>query len=121
LLGGGDLRSLLRANLDDFGWFARPASWLGEALTCPLEPLRYVGDIAPRPVFMLNATADPAIPTRCSELLHAAAGKPKTVRWIEAGHVTITETDFHQLITHELVAWLVEEDLIAPHNFVAAE
>lgn len=114
LFGAGDTQRLMRANLKMPGWLARPASWLGSILVSPVEPTKYVGDISPRPVFMLNGRGDPRMPERCSRLLHEAAREPKRVRWIDAGHVEIRSEEFHDLVSRELADWLVERDLIAP-------
>jgi len=121
LFGAGDLESLMRANIDLPGVVAGPAGWLGAVLVSPVEPTKYVGQIAPRPVFMLNGTGDPRMPERCSRRLHEAAGEPRTVRWIDAGHVNIRDTEFHDLVSRELAAWLVANDLISPDNFVTGE
>jgi hypothetical protein len=66
---------------------------------------------------MINATEDPAIPATNARLLHQTAADPKTVRWIEAGHVTIRDRKFGRLVIRELVAWLTEHDLTPPGAF----
>jgi hypothetical protein len=68
-------------------------------------------------VFLLNGTGDPRMPEKNSRLLQEAAGEPKTVRWIDAGHVNIRDERFHRLVARELVEWLVSHDLISPDNF----
>ena len=113
LFGAGDIQSLIRLNLDYPAMISIPAGWLGAVLTAPVEPLAFVGEISPRPVFMLNGKNDPAMPERYSRLLHEAAREPKTVRWIDTGHVTISSTEFHQLVIAELTQWLEAEGLIA--------
>lgn len=112
LFGAADLESLMRANLQIPGVLARAASWLGAVLTSPVEPEKYIGRISPRPVFMLNGTGDPRMPERCSKRLHEAAGDPKTIRWIDAGHVNIRAVEFHRLVSRELADWLVANELV---------
>lgn len=46
-----------------------------------VEPLREVGQLAPRPLLLIHGTADAVIPARESEALFAAAGAPKDL-WI---------------------------------------
>lgn len=106
--GAAELGALIDANLD-LSWPLKPlATWLGSVLVSPLEPLKYVGRISPRPVFMLNGTEDPAMPERCSRALHEAARAPKTVRWLPVGHVNVRSPEFHRQVVDEFTTWLVE-------------
>jgi dienelactone hydrolase len=106
LFGAGDLGELIDANLE-LSWPLKPVvTWAGSVMVSPLEPLKYVGRISPRPVFMLNGTDDPAMPERCSRALHEAAREPKTVRWLPVGHVSVRSVEFHERVVGEFVAWL---------------
>jgi dienelactone hydrolase len=51
-----------------------------------LDPCRYVGVIAPRPVLFVNATRDSVVSRERAERLHAAAGTPREVLWFDSGH-----------------------------------
>lgn len=117
LFGAGDLERLGRANIDAPAFVTVPACWALAVLTSPVEPLKYVADISPRPLFMLSGTFDPRIPVRCSRLLHGAAREPKTVRWIDAGHVTVYSKEFHEQVGRELVEWIVSQELIEAGSF----
>jgi dienelactone hydrolase len=108
LFGAGDIEHLLRANIDLPGWLAAPAAWAGAVLTSPVEPLKYVADISPRPLLMLNGIGDPRVPSECTQRLHATAREPKTTRWIEAGHVSVRDREFHERVRAVLVDWLTE-------------
>lgn len=122
LFGGGDIQSLLAANIrQDLGWLTGPASWLGKILTCPVEPLHHIGAISPRPVFMLNGTEDLGIPNRNTRLLFDAANEPKHQRWIDAGHVVLQDRQFHALVSDELAAWLTAQGFIPRDPFVATQ
>jgi pimeloyl-ACP methyl ester carboxylesterase len=121
LFGGGDISSLIRANLDRPAWMAAPAAWLGKVITAPVEPLRYIGDVSPRPTFFLNGTEDLGFPVASVRKLHEAAEDPKTIRWIEAGHVVIHRPEFHHRVTSELAAWLTERDLVPPDAWVRVQ
>jgi pimeloyl-ACP methyl ester carboxylesterase len=108
LFGAGDLASVVEANLPGPLLVRRPLAWIFSTLVSPMEPLKYIGRIAPRPVFMLNGTGDPRMPVRCSRFLHDAAGDPKTIRWIDAGHVSIRDVTFRERVMVYFRAWLVE-------------
>ncbi len=118
IYGAGDIQSILGASHDIPRWLAKPAGWLGAVLVSPVEPMKYIGDISPRPLLMISSTQDPRIPERCSRLLHEAAGEPKTVKWIDAGHVSIQEEEFHRLISNTMISWLVEQGLVPRECFV---
>jgi len=118
LFGAADLQALMRANLELPGVIAGPASWLGAVLTSPVEPAKYIGRVSPRPVYMLNGTGDPRMPEHCSRQLHDAAREPKTIRWIDTGHVNIREVEFHQLVSRELADWMVANGLVEPGSLV---
>jgi hypothetical protein len=117
LFGAGDIEQLVRANLDMPAAVTVPAAWACAVLTSPVEPLKYVADISPRPLFMLNGTGDPRIPIRCSCLLHEEAREPKTVKWINVGHLNVRSNEFHGLVSRELIEWLVSQELVAPESF----
>lgn len=108
LFGAGDLSALIDANLPLPAFVRRPLGLGLSAAVSPLEPLKYIGRVAPRPVFMLNTTGDPRMPDSCSRLLHTVAGEPKTVRWIDAGHVYVRDRNFQQDVLEEVRAWLVD-------------
>jgi len=108
LFGAGDLRSVVEANFPGPRLVRRPLAWIFSALVSPMEPLKYIGRIASRPVFMLNGSGDPRMPVHCSRLLHDAAGDPKTIRWIDAGHVSIRDVTFRERVLRHFREWLVE-------------
>ncbi len=117
LLGGADLDGLLDANLKAPLYLKMPAQWPLSVIASPVEPAKYIGRISPRPLLMVNATEDPSIPVENARLLHDAAGEPKTVKWIPAGHVTIRDKEFGRLVVRELVGWLTDQGLTPPHAF----
>ncbi len=86
--GGGDYAELARANLKvGPRWLrsalARAAAWL----LAPIEPLDYVGRIAPRRTVMINGRDDERIPRTSVEALYAAAREPKQLIWLDEGHI----------------------------------
>jgi len=48
------------------------------------DPVHHVGRIAPRPILLVNAMRDATVPRAAAERLHAAAGEPREVVWVEA-------------------------------------
>ncbi len=119
LFGAGDLQTVFRANIGGPRPLAAAGAWIVSLLISPLEPLKYVGRISPRPLFMLSGSGDDRMPVDASRLLHEKAGEPKTIRWIDTGHVHIRDKGFHATVKGELVEWLVANDL-APNLTVGA-
>ncbi|KPJ61459.1 MAG: hypothetical protein AMJ46_01890 [Latescibacteria bacterium DG_63] len=113
LFGAGDLRSLLRANTSMPEPIASIVSWTGAILVSPVEPLKYIDRISPRPLFMLNGTNDARMPPRCSRLLHEKAKPPKTVKWIPTEHVHVSSKEFRDKVRLELEAWLVQNNILS--------
>lgn len=87
--GGGDLRSLIGHNVERYeGRLAGTAvGLLSGLLLRPVEPVRFVSSIAPRPLVMINGTKDEQVPRENAELLFAAAREPKKQVWLESRHV----------------------------------
>lgn len=105
--GGGDLRALLEANLDVRSDLARTilarlaALWLS-----PLEPTRYAGRIAPRPLVMINGTGDSRIPRASVDALYGAARPPKRMIWLRTGHLDPADWDLLRTLADSAVAAL---------------
>jgi dienelactone hydrolase len=51
-----------------------------------IDPARYIGAFAPRPLLMIAARGDERIPRRATEALYAAGGEPKSIEWFDSGH-----------------------------------
>ena len=51
-----------------------------------VDPAGWIGRIAPRPVLFLQAERDQTIPREAALALHAAAGDPHEVHWVDATH-----------------------------------
>jgi dienelactone hydrolase len=51
-----------------------------------VDPVRWIGRFAPRPVLFVNASRDERVPRAASEALFAAAGEPKEIAWFDCGH-----------------------------------
>ena len=112
LFGGGDLQSLFRANIRLREPAVSIASWALAILVSPVEPLKYIGRISPRPLFMLNGTGDTRVPPRCTQLLYSKAKEPKTIVWIPVEHVHVSSTKFRERVLGELEAWLGQNKIL---------
>lgn len=63
-----------------------------------LDPVRWAPRIAPRPFIMVNAANDTQLPRASVEALHASAGEPKELIWMDGDHVRPTEATVQQLV-----------------------
>lgn len=113
LHGGGDVGTLFSTAYSD----ALPA-WLAPALgsvvvwaTAPLEPTKYVGAIAPRPVLMVNATDDAIVPRESVGALYEAAREPKRIVWIETSHVGANEREIVDALMGLVLEWMEARNL----------
>jgi dienelactone hydrolase len=87
--GGGDLQQLIRHNVRRYkdAFTSEVVAGLGAVLLHPLEPLRHAREISPRPLLMVNGTADEQIPRECPEKLFDEALPPKKIIWLKSAHV----------------------------------
>ncbi|MFN4033338.1 MAG: alpha/beta hydrolase family protein [Fimbriimonadales bacterium] len=69
-----------------------------------VDPVNWVGRIAPRPVLFINGDADDVVPVESNKALHNAAGEPKKIVWYKGGHVP-PPTDWFTVIG-EVTRWL---------------
>lgn len=67
----------------------------------PVDPLHFVGRIAPRPLLMQNGKKDSIVPPPCSQALYDAAGDPKDIDWYDSDHLI----PFAQVLPR-VVAWV---------------
>lgn len=119
LYGGGRLGSLVAHTLGHPDQRRPYPRWqaliLGHALAwflTPLEPLRYVGDIAPRPFLMVNGADDSLIPRANVRALFEAAGEPKDLLWMGGEHVQPDESALIAAVAGRIVEWLAQRGLL---------
>ncbi len=102
--GGGDVFSLIDLGLQkEIGnrFLRWPVSHLAYTLANGpnFTPEKWIAQVAPRPVVMLNATDDEKIPRRSVEILFAAADEPKELVWLPGLHMQGNRPDvLRQLI-----------------------
>lgn len=93
IYGAGDLPSVVAANLAIRPRFLRgPAAWLATRPFTPFFPERFIGQIAPRPIVMVNGVDDPQMPVEAVRSLYDAARPPKELIWLRTGHVMPTDS-----------------------------
>jgi dienelactone hydrolase len=86
--GGGGLWTLLtsREIAKGLGHYLIPAQLLCWYLLDVADPLHYIEQIAPRPVFLQNGTDDGLIATDAAIALQDAARDPKRIKWYQSDH-----------------------------------
>jgi fermentation-respiration switch protein FrsA (DUF1100 family) len=77
-------------------------------------PEAWIGQVAPRPVMMLNASEDEQIPRSSVDLLYAAAGDPKELIWLPGKHMQGNRPE----VIEQLITAMVTRILRADPNFV---
>ncbi|MCS7191073.1 MAG: alpha/beta hydrolase, partial [Fimbriimonadales bacterium] len=69
-----------------------------------VDPIHWVGRIAPRPVLFINGDADNIVPVESNKALHEAAREPKKIVWYKGGHVPPPSDWF--TVVNEVTRWL---------------
>jgi fermentation-respiration switch protein FrsA (DUF1100 family) len=113
LYGGGPVGLLVTRTLQHRDQRHPYPRWqapvLGHALAwllTPLDPVRYAGDIAPRPYLMVNGDDDTLIPPPNVQAVFAAAHEPKTLVWIESEHIQPDENTLISRLATQITDWL---------------
>jgi fermentation-respiration switch protein FrsA (DUF1100 family) len=119
LYGGGPIGSLVARTLEHRDQRHPYPRWqalvLGHALAwllTPLDPVRYAGDIAPRPYLMVNGDDDSLIPPPNVQAVFAAAHEPKTLVWIEGQHIQPDEGALIARVAGQITDWLATRGLL---------
>lgn len=88
---GGDWGKLVTQSTHHFARrFRQNGATSEEAITramADVDPLQFVARIAPRPLLLINGTADTVVPAACADALYAAAREPKQRIPLPGGHV----------------------------------
>ena len=104
IVGGGDWRKIISKSEHPAAQKLRDV--LSPGMPSPLDdidPIWWVGQISPRPVWMMNGRQDKIIPAAAAEALHQAAKQPKKVIWYDGGHMPPMP-----LIASAIKSWLKE-------------
>ncbi len=115
--GGGGLVSLIRHNVRRYEGPAvsTAVGWISGLLLHPLEPLRWVDRIAPRPLLMLNGGDDEQVPRANSDALFAAAREPKKRILLPSRHVRPDNVALTRMILDTLRGELGRMGILPPH------
>lgn len=73
------------------------------------DPIHYVDEIAPTPVYFQNGKFDVLVPAPAGEALQQAAKDPKKITWYDSDHVGINLKDTVKVLEDGLT-WLIEQD-----------
>lgn len=113
LHGGGDIRTLFAHTFSEslHPRLVGPVSTLVDWLLAPLEPTRYAGEIAPRPILMVNAASDESVPPESVLALYRAARQPKRLVWIETAHVRASNEEVVGELMQRTLDWMEERGL----------
>lgn len=90
--GGGDSYALIARGLEKEianAPLRAGVAHLGNLLASGprFTPEKWIGQVSPRPLVMLNAEEDEKIPRRSVDILYAAAGEPKELVWLPGKHM----------------------------------
>lgn len=78
----------------------------------PADPIRYVEQMAPRPLLFLNGQLDTMVTPEAGQALFDAAKDPKEIRWYPCDHPGLVESEGHYVVEmlDEALAWLKKKD-----------
>lgn len=88
--GGGHLPTIWRHILsqEDEWWIPeRFVVWFIDTAVGTYDPIHWIGKISPREVHIIGSKNDRYFSEKSIRMLHKRAGKPKTLQWMETGHV----------------------------------
>jgi len=114
LYGGGDIGTLIATNYSPGPWpVSRAIAEAAAILLAPIEPTKYVGLIAPRPLLMVNGPHDLYIPRSSIEALYRAARDPKEIQWVPLGHLeAFYEEDALKRMAELTIQWFARLGII---------
>jgi len=73
------------------------------------DPIHYVDQISPAPVYFQNGKYDVLVPAAAGQALQDAAKEPKKISWYDTDHVGINLEDTKRVLSDGL-KWLLEQD-----------
>jgi fermentation-respiration switch protein FrsA (DUF1100 family) len=89
----------------------RVLAWGLAWVVAPLEPTLYAGDVAPRPVLMVNAAGDEFIPKSSVLDLYSALRQPKRIVWLQSAHIATTDEEVVDELMAITLEWMSERGL----------
>jgi dienelactone hydrolase len=124
IYGGGNLWELFSAeSAREMGGWRIPAYLVSWYFGSVVDPVKYVGQISPRPVLLQNGRADTVVAPAAARALQQAAHEPKKILWYEGDHLGKTRDLDEELTMRVLVdalKFLQEVDAKTPLKVNAA-
>ncbi len=107
LYGAGRLPGVVAVNVPYLpSWKRIGVEWITNPYLGPVDPIHFVGRIAPRPFLMVNGEKDERIPRPAVEALYAAAGEPKELIWLDHGHRVLGDAELVGELAEILMDWM---------------
>lgn len=107
LYGGGDLVRIVEANLSwSSAWRRKATARFLNPWLAPVDPVRFVPRISPRPFLMVNGKADERIPQECVLDLYREARDPKGIVWLETPHRILGQAELMAQATQVVLDWM---------------
>ncbi|MCB9767164.1 MAG: alpha/beta hydrolase [Candidatus Omnitrophica bacterium] len=107
--GGGDLPKMVSENRNAKIEMKPYQRWIAAAaatLFKPVEPLKRIDRISPRPLLFQNALHDEIVPKVCTEAYYERAGEPKEILWYDCGHENGLNEQLIRQIIGDQIDWL---------------
>jgi hypothetical protein len=103
--GGGDIASVIAANAKRLEMPLPPglSGLLGGLFLRPFEPNRYIADLSPRPLLMVDSPGDLLFPDESARSLFNHAREPKELVWHTSKHVMPGELEIVKELTDVVV------------------
>lgn len=115
LYGGGNIAKLIESSSTKqikTAWGRKLLGWFVAGLLAPVEPLKYVDRISPRPLLMINGKNDQSIFGESAELLFEKAKEPKEIIWLETRHAKPKMTELTHQLEKMMKEWLLKKGLL---------
>ncbi|NIV03737.1 MAG: hypothetical protein GWN59_03685 [Calditrichae bacterium] len=112
--GGANLYELLRANFRKINPFVRPfLAWFAATALYPGEPELHLPHLKGK-FLIINGKNDHQVPRECWRLLHKLTPEPKTIIFLNEGHMRPRKVELNEKIIRISKEWLLRRDAINP-------
>lgn len=114
LYGGGNIAKMIETSSKQYADVLgrKFLGWLVASLLAPVEPLKYVEYISPRPLLMINGQHDESIGEISAKLLFEKAREPKELIWLETKHAKPKMNELTHQLEKMMKEWLERKGLL---------
>ncbi len=114
LYGGGNIGKMIESSSKQYAdVLGRKAlGWLVASLLAPVEPMKYVEYISPRPLLMINGRHDESIFEESAKFLFDQAKEPKELIWLETKHAKPKMNELTHQLEIMMKEWLQRKGLL---------